>query len=152
MNEENAKIKLTTAEALKLIEELKHRVTKNTLVFPSKGNKLEFEVFGQNDFNKYTINITRSKINKEKCSYQGRTTVNSVPLMRLDITDGSHVNSDGTKIVGNHLHIYSEDVELRDAIPFDVTKPDLYEYCLEFFEKFNIIQDENNGIIYQLEL
>lgn len=28
MNEENAKIKLTTAEALKLIEELKHRVTK----------------------------------------------------------------------------------------------------------------------------
>ena len=41
---------------------------------------------------------------------------------------------------------------MRDAIPFDVTKPDLYEYCLEFFNKFNIIQDENNGIIYQLEL
>lgn len=72
--------------------------------------------------------------------------------MRLDITDGSHVNSDGTKIVGNHLHIYNEETEMRDAIPFDVTKPDLYEYCLEFFNKFNIIQDENNGIIYQLEL
>lgn len=152
MNEENAKIKLTTAEALKLIEELKHRVTRNTLVFPSKGNKLEFEVFGENDLNKFTINITRSNINKEKCSYQGRTSINSVLLMRLDITDGSHVNSDGTKIVGNHLHIYNEDTEMRDAIPFDVTKPDLYEYCLEFFNKFNIIQDENNGIIYQLEL
>lgn len=152
MNEENAKIKLTTTEALKLIEELKHRVTKNTLVFPAKGNKLEFEVFGKNDVNKYTINITRSNINKEKCSYQGRTSTNSVLLMRLDITDGSHVNSDGTKIVGNHLHIYNEETEMRDAIPFDVTKPDLYEYCLEFFNKFNIIQDENNGIIYQLEL
>ena len=152
MNEENPKIKLSTEEAKKLIEELKRRVTQNTLTFPSKGQKLEFEVYGENNSNKFTINITRSNINKEKCNYQGRTTINSTPLMRLDITDGTHVNSDGTKIVGNHLHIYNEDTEMKDAIPFDITKSDLFEYCLEFFKKFNIIDDGNIGIVYQLEI
>lgn len=152
MNEDNAKTKLSTEEAKQLIEELKHRVTQNTLQFPSKGQKLEFEVYGEKSLNKFTINITRAKINNEKCNYQGRTTINSTPLMRLDITDGSHVNSDGTKIVGNHLHIYNETTEMRDAIPFDITKPDLYEYCLEFFKKFNLIEDGKNGIIYQLEM
>ena len=77
--------------------------------------------------------------------------MNSIPLLRLDITNSSHINSDGTKIIGNHLHIYNEETEMLDAIPFDINRPDLYEYCLEFFKKFNIIQDKWN-IIYQEEI
>ena len=40
---------------------------------------------------------------------------------------------------------------MQDAIPFDINQPNLYEYCLEFFKKFNIIKDKWN-IIYQEEI
>lgn len=40
---------------------------------------------------------------------------------------------------------------MRDAIPFDINRADLYEYCLEFFKKFHIIEDSSN-IIYQIEI
>ena len=32
-----------------------------------------------------------------------------------------------------------------------ITDADLYEYCIEFFKKFNIIK-ENVGILYQMEI
>ena len=35
-------------------------------------------------------------------------------------------------------------------IEFNINNPDLYEYCLHFFKKFNIIYD-NCDIIYQEE-
>ncbi len=40
---------------------------------------------------------------------------------------------------------------MREAIPFNVEDADLYEYCLQFFKKFNIIK-ENWEIEYQTEL
>ena len=40
---------------------------------------------------------------------------------------------------------------MSDAIPFDVEDPDLYQCCLEFFKKFNIIK-ENWDIYYQEEI
>lgn len=61
------------------------------------------------------------------------------------------MNSNGEKIKGNHLHIYNEETEMREAIPFNVEDADLYEYCLQFFKKFNIIK-ENWEIEYQTEL
>ena len=153
MNKENQDngIKLTTDEALKLIKELKERVMEASLQFPKLGDKLEFNVYAQRDGSKFLVNITRGSIDKKKCTYQGRTYINSVPLLRLDITNSIHMNSDGTKIIGNHLHIYNENTEMREAIPFDVTSLDLYGYCLQFFKKFNILEESCN-IIYQMEI
>ena len=146
------KIQLTNKEAQELINELKKRANNELLDFPTRGNKIEFEVCGIKKSNdKYIINITRSNINDEKCNYQGRVERSNIPLMRLDITDGSHRNPDGKKIVGNHLHIYNENYELSYAIPFDVEREDLFGYCMEFFKKFNLVADENNfNIIYQI--
>lgn len=148
---QNEKIKLTTKEAIELIDMLKQKVNEITLNFPQLGKKLEFDVYAQKDGTKFIVNITRSTIDKEKCTYQGRTYINSIPLLRLDITNSTHINSDGKKIIGNHLHIYNENTEMREAIPFDVEDANLYEYCLQFFKKFNIIK-ENWNILYQIEL
>lgn len=147
----NQSFKMTTKEAKELIDMLKERVSQTTLEFPRVGNKLEFDVYAKKERTKFIINITRGSINKNKCTYQGRTHINSIPILRLDITDSFHINSDGTKISGNHLHIYNEDTEMREAIPFDIKNADLYDYCLEFFKKFNLIQ-ENAGILYQMEM
>lgn len=156
MNKENNKIntihsKLTTKEAKILIEMLKERVIETTLKFPNLGKKLEFDVFAQKNGTKFVVNISRGSISKNKCSYQGRTYINSTPILRLDITDSYHRNSDGTKISGNHLHIYNEETYMGEAIPFDVNRDDLYDYCLEFFKLFNIIEDSIE-IVYQTEL
>lgn len=137
MNKEKDKIdrsysKITTEEAILLIDMLKERVTETTLKFPNLGKKLEFDVFAPKDGTKFVVNISRGSIDKNKCSYQGRTYINSTPILRLDITDSSHRNSDGTKISGNHLHIYNEETAMGEAIPFDINRDDLYGYCLEF--------------------
>ena len=147
----NENFKLTTEEAIRLIDMMKKRVIDTTLQFPQLGNKLEFDVFAQKEGAKFIVNITRSSIDKKKCTYQGRTYINSMPLLRLDITNSTHMNSDGTKIVGNHLHIYNEDTQMREAIPFDVENADLYVYCLQFFEKFHIMH-ENCNVQYQMEI
>ena len=148
---QSEKFKLTTEEALELINELKKKVNETTLNFPQLGKRLEFNVYAQKDGTKFIINISRNTIDKRKCTYQGRTYINNIPLLRLDITNSTHMNSNGEKIKGNHLHIYNEETEMREAIPFNVEDADLYEYCLQFFKKFNIIQ-ENWEIEYQTEL
>ena len=95
----NDNYKLTTEEAMKIIDALKQKVNETNLSFPQLGKKLEFDVFTKNDGTKCIINIYRSAIDKEKCTFQGRTYINSTPLLRLDITNSSHINSDGTKIM-----------------------------------------------------
>lgn len=144
-------IKLSTKEAIELIDMLKRRVTQNTLQFPKRGEKLEFDVYAVREGEKFTVNVSRGRINSKKCTYQGRTYIGSTPILRLDITNGIHVNSDGTKIIGNHLHIYNENSTMGEAIQFDIENADLYIYCLEFFKKFNILQESCN-ILYQMEL
>lgn len=147
--EEN--IKLTTEEAMRLIGLLKYKIEKPTIQFPHLGEKLQFEALSSTSSDKFTVNITRSSHNKAKCTYQGRTS-NNIPIMRLDVgTNITHINSDGTKIIGNHLHIYDAETDMLDAIEFNTCSPDLYKNCIEFFKKFNLIVDEDD-IIYQEEL
>lgn len=40
---------------------------------------------------------------------------------------------------------------MGEAISFNIDNPDLYKYCLAFFEKFNILKD-NWELIYQEEM
>lgn len=157
MNEEksgintNDNLKLTTEEAIKLIDILKERVSDATLKFPKIGDKVEFEVQAVKDGKKFIVNINRGKIDIKKCTYQGRIYINSIALLRLDVTNSFHINPDGTKIQGPHLHIYNEENEMREAIQFDIKSADLYDYCLKFFRKFNILE-ESSGILYQMEI
>ena len=143
--------KMTTEEAKKLIDMLKEKVSQTNINFPTLGNKIEFDVFAKEDGTKFIVNINRGKIDEKKCTYQGRTYINSIPLLRLDVTNSFHRNPDGMKIQGTHLHIYNEENDLSEAIPFNIDSDDLYDYCIEFFKKFNIIEDTCN-IIYQTEI
>lgn len=148
----NDSIKLTTKDAQELITMLKKKVSSSRIIFPSKSNKLELDVIAYKDQTKFVINIIRSGKNIEKCSYHGRTSFNCFSLLRLDIcATAVHYNSDGSKIIGNHLHIYNEETEMRDAISFNIDNSDLYANCLEFFSRFNLMLDKSD-ITFQEEI
>jgi len=145
-------LKLTKAEAELLIEMMKKTVEKQQLHFPAGKGKLEFDVLGERRTDEFVVNIDRKGINAEGCTYQGRIKSNNTILLRLDVNPTSiHVNpSNGEKIVGSHLHIYSEDYEISEAIPFDPENKGLYDLCFSFFKKFNIIEPPE--IVYQTTL
>lgn len=135
--------KLSTEEAKELIELIKNIIGEKSIKFPKTGENLELYVDAINTKDKFIINIRHSKDNSKKCTYQGRTKINNIPLMRIDIGSNLvHMNTDGTKIKGNHIHIYNETTEMDDAIPFEENNEDLYKLCMIFFDKFNILKDE----------
>lgn len=140
---------LTQAEADKLIEMLK-RAVEERVVFPSEKGGTSFTVIGERRNDEFIINIDRKGKAAEKCTYQGRVRQSNQVLMRLDIDpNGKHTNpeADGEIILGNHLHIYSEEYDMRFAIPFDIEDNGLYETCYTFFEKFHIM--EPPAVFYQ---
>lgn len=133
---------LTQAEADKLIEMLKRTVEKS-IAFPYQKGGTSFVVVGKRREDEFVVNIDRKGKEAEKCTYQGRVHQSNQVLMRLDIDpNGRHTNPgpEGEVIHGNHLHIYSEDYEMKFAIPFDIQDKGLYELCYTFFEKFHIIE------------
>lgn len=146
-------MKLTTEQAHELIEEIKKYAGEESFNFPDgiKNRSLIFEVVSDTD-NKYIINIDRKGIDRRGCTYQGRTKGDNCILMRLDINPSSiHINpSNGSKIQGSHLHIYTEEYDIREAIPFDPENNDLDDLCCRFFEQFHVAKYPN--IIYQTEL
>ena len=124
------------------------RTVEQTVAFPSSKGKVVFDVQGERREDIFVVNIDRKGINAAGASYQGRVRTSGVILMRLDVNPTSvHSNPDGEKIMGTHLHIYTEEHEMGSAIPFDVENKKLYELCYTFFEKFNVI--EPPSIIHQ---
>lgn len=135
--------KISTIQAIELINLLKHLYNKKFFILPKHGEKTEFLVNSISNNKKFIVNINYANININKYSLQGRTFNDNIPLIRLDITpNGVHQNHDETKIHGNHLHIYNEEYGITDAIPFNIKNPNFRNYCLAFFKKFNIIYDE----------
>lgn len=136
-------MKMTTAEAKELIDMIKTYSLEKQLEFPKKKGSIEFEVVGdKTGVDEFIVNIQRKGINGKGCSYQGRTKSNVI-LLRLDINpSGKHINpSDGKVIIGSHLHVYTEEYDIKEAILFNPESDDLYDVCYEFFKKFNIISD-----------
>jgi len=137
-------IKLTQKEADMLIDMLKRTVTKE-LQFPSGKGRVEFDVIGDKKNDVFAVNIQRKGINENSVSYQGRVRYGSgAVLMRLDVNPTqAHPNPDGEKILGTHIHIYTEEYGMGVAVPFDIENKDIYELCYSFFERFNIIEPPN---------
>lgn len=143
--------KLTTKEACELINLLKQICQKKNLELPHSGERIEFNVSAIDNKKKFIININHNNANPEKYTFQGRTLESNVQLLRLDVNpNGEHRNPDGSKICGTHLHIYSEENDMEEAIEFNIDNPNLYDYCIAFFKKFNIIYDDE-VILYQEE-
>lgn len=126
---------LTQKEADKLIEMLKKTVEQQ-ISFPSEKGNVSFDVVGERREDIFIVNIDRKGKLAEKCTYQGRVRQSNQVLLRLDIDpNGKHTNPepDGRTIKGNHVHIYTEEYDMRMAMPFDIESKDLYEVCYVFF-------------------
>ena len=136
----NMSTKLTQNEADMLIEMLKESMEK-VVKFPISKGKVEFEARGQDKKDTFIVNISRKGINSQGASYQGRHPRSGEILLRLDINPTAvHLNPDGEKIEGSHIHIYSEEFGARFAMPFDTEDKNLRDLCMEFFDRFNLIE------------
>ncbi len=129
---------LSTEEARELIELLKRKVIEQTYYIPNGNGRFEFEVVSDDD-QSFIVNVQRKGINHDNCTYLGRLP-NGVVLLRLDVgkTLIHYDKKTNTHISGAHLHIYSEKYG-TEAIPFDVSNKDLIDICMDFFEKFHIV-------------
>jgi len=144
-------IKLTTKEAETLISMLK-KSAEESIELPNASGRIQFNAVGTRRENQFTINISRKGINNSGATFQGRESSNGNILVRLDVNPTAvHINpSDGTRIVGTHLHVYTEEYAMGQAVSFDVGNKDLYELCYVFFEKFNLIEPPK--VAYQQRL
>lgn len=135
---------LTTKEAEELINTLKRLVSKK-LEIPKMGEFKEYEVKGINNprFAFYFIINRKVRIDKYKCSYVARDKNTNLNLLRLDIGNVEHKNPDGKRIKGPHLHIYREEYNTTNNIPyaieFDINDPSLVANCVKFLKEFNVI-------------
>jgi len=133
--------KLTQKEADMLISMLKESVEKD-IEFPTSKGRVEFDAVDSVDKKeKFIVNISRKGINSQAVSYQGRHPRTGEILLRLDINPNTfHRNpSSGEKVVGNHIHFYTEEFGIKEAIPFDLEGKNFYDLCMEFFKEFNLV-------------
>ena len=130
---------LTDEEARRLIEMLKNS-TQEAIGFPSAGKKREFEVIGDTKRDIFIVYIFRGTVEVRKCNISGRTK-DGTQLLELHLSPTSvHLNPDGTKISGSHLHMYTQEYGRRYAVPFDPEDRSMVENCIVFMNKFNIIK------------
>ena len=143
--------KLTQNEADELLQMLK-RTLINSISFPEKGRSIEFDVKGDTNKELFTIKICRGKIDREKYDTGARIKKNGILLLELHINRTKiHINPDGSKIVGSHWHIYSEQYGRRMAFPAEDIESDKFvENTIMFLDRFNVI--EKPTVNFQLEL
>ena len=142
-------MQLTKEQADKLIAILKH-IVEQAITFPVQKGGIKFTVTGEQRNDEFIVNIDRKGIALEKCTYQGRVKKDNTVLMRIDIDpNGRHTNpgENGETIIGNHIHIYTEEYGMSYAMSLDIQDKSFYELCYLFFEKFHIIEPPD--VFYQ---
>lgn len=137
---------LQDEEVLKIIQILKH--PKNQLSFQEAYNKVAI-LFGKVDIQEpivdyyddleMILNVYRGKIEDTKYSIHLRFKEYHHHLVRIDINPSNiHINTNGKKIIGSHIHIYSNQSESKDsiAIPIEESNFPLVDDLLDAFYKF----------------
>lgn len=147
----NPKRTLSQKEADTLLKMIKKSLSKN-IEFPSKGNTLEFDLIGDTKKDFFTTKIYRGKINALKYEMGARIKKDGILLLELHVNPGKvHPNPDGTKILGSHWHIYTEEYGRQFAFPAENIQSNKFvENTMLFLKKFNVI--ECPTITFQLEL
>ena len=143
--------KITQEEAERLLNMVKKTLS-SSINFPGMGEEIEFELSGNTKKDLFITKIYRGRINHKKYEIGARIKKNNILLLELHISPGKvHPNPDGTKIVGSHWHIYTEEYGRRFAYPAeDLESENFIENTILFLNKFNVI--EKPTINYQLEL
>lgn len=133
--------KLTQEEITELLNMLKKTLV-DEINFPSKGESQEFDVVGDSKKDLFAVRIYRGKINNQKYELSARIKIDGIPLLELHINPSKpHMNPDGSKIVGDHWHIYTEEHGRRMAYCAEnIMSENFVENTITFMDKFHIIK------------
>lgn len=107
---------LSQPEADALIAMDKHRVDDTPWEFPGPGGKLDIPLKSADGREEFRMNVYRGKVVLAKATYQNRARI-STPLVRLDLSGGTHTNPDGEPVPCPHLHLYRQGYGDKWAIP-----------------------------------
>ncbi len=114
-----------------------------------KNNKLEIDFISFDKTDEFVFNFHQNTYILQRRSHQLRT--GTIPLFRIDLGSSKmHINPDGGKIHGNHIHYYRDGSALKWAEPIpDGYFRDVNNIVLtihDFLGKCNVA-DANNIII-----
>ena len=104
------------AEADALLGLEKHRIDESTHSFPTVGERLSIELQSPDKRETFLLDITRSKVELAKGTYQNRAR-SVVVLARLDFGGAPHRNPDDQEIACPHIHLYREGFGDKWAFP-----------------------------------
>lgn len=114
---------LTQNNADTLLSLPKQRTTDQPYTYPDAGGRLEVPIIAVDRSEQFYLTITPGKYNFYKVSDQLRVKSTNIPLARLDLGESCvHINPDGERITGPHLHTYREGYGLRFAQPLKNTQ------------------------------
>lgn len=142
---------MTEELAEHLIKMLKKVVDNKDVIIPQLGDKTYVNIEPSKEVDcsdKFLIQIFKSKRDLEKCSFSAMYLPTKEQLLRIDVGGAPHTNPDGTKISGNHMHIFVDGNEVRYAMEFDTKNKNLVQIAIEFLKKFNVIDPLPNVYHY----
>jgi hypothetical protein len=111
-----ADIDLTQAEADALLTMEKMREDSETVDFPNSGERIEISLLSINKRERFFLDISRSRIEISKGTYQNRAR-QVIVLARLDFGGKPHRNPDDEEVPTPHLHLYREGYADKWAFP-----------------------------------
>lgn len=148
---------LDDEEVKKLIDRLKQ--PKNIISFDQAYQKVS-TLFGKidivepiidsdNDID-YFLKVYQGRLEKDRFSIHLRFKEQHHHLVRIDANPGNnHINPDGEKIVGSHIHIYSNKHTKKDAIaiPLEISDfPNVNTILDAFIEFLTYTNIEQKGV------
>ena len=134
-------IELTQTEADELIVMPKQPSDQDVVLFPAAGERLVIPLISLDRTEDFLLDVTRSRIDLAKITYQNRGRV-VVVLMRLDLNGAPHRNPDGGQMPCPHLHIYREGFGDKWAFPLPAGKfvnlDDMTQTLSDFMGECNV--------------
>ena len=137
---------LQDEEVQQIVQLLKH--PKNQMNFDEAYNKLltlfgklkiDESIIDEHEDIEFMLNVYRGRIEESRFSLHLRFKEYHHHLVRIDIhPSNNHINPDNTKVIGSHIHIYSNEFEPRDSVAIPINESDfpLVENLLDAFHKF----------------
>ena len=134
-------ITLTHQEADSLLAMDKHFQGTDQCAFPEVGGNLRIPLLSADRHEEFSLDITRSKIELRKNTFQNRAR-KAVVLARIDLGGSPHRNPDDAEIPCPHMHVYREGFgdKWAYALPANFTSAqDVWQTLKEFMAYCNIV-------------
>ena len=121
----------------------KHRIDSTPWDYPARGGRLKLPLVSKDQRENFFLEISRSRINIAKGTYQNRGR-QVVVLARLDFGGAPHRNPDGKEIGSPHLHLYREGFGDRLAVSVPrhqfASLRDPWQTLIDFMQFCNVVQ------------